>query len=240
LASNTEDCEVTGEAQEKWKKALPSEVDFWQQMIGGTFPNKDWIAGLRQRLAGQTPFPEHLRKYMPTHGCVRLLDVGAGPATVIGLQGAPQDLEIVAIDPLADTYNDLLAKQGLVPAIRTRRGEGERLSELDLGTFDLVYSRNALDHAYEPLKVIREMLSAAKTTGAVFFEGAVNEGCTQSYVGLHQWNFMPTEDGDLIVWQKNNNAHSLRARLGDNFQVRAHAVGANREWYQVEIKVTSF
>jgi hypothetical protein len=149
---------VTVVARENWQANLPEEIEFWRQMIGGTFPNQNWIAGLRHRIAGKHQFPGHLKRYLTPGAATRILDVASGPATTIGPVDAPSPVEIVAIDPLAETYTELLHKAGLQCWNPTRLGEGERLTELGLGTFDLVHSRNALDHAYDPLRVIREML----------------------------------------------------------------------------------
>ena len=215
--------------RDRWQEHLPEEVEFWRQMIDGTFPNADWVAGLRKRIAGEHEFPGHLRGYL--NGAARVLDVGSGPATTLG----PLDgVEIVAIDPLAETYSSLLQKHGLPPWNPTRLGEGERLSALGIGTFDLVYSRNALDHAYDPLLVIKEMVAVCKPTGTVHFEGSVNESVKQNAHGLHQWNFMPLDTGDLVIWQPDNKAVSLRAALGDGVTVKA----AGSHWYQVEVKRT--
>ena len=217
---------------ERWKAGLPSEVNFWRRIINGTYPNREWVAEMRRRVCGQNPFPDHLHRYLDGTSVTRILDVGAGPITILGPIGAPSQIEVVGVDPLADTYNTLLDKQGLVPCNRTLRGEGEHLSELELGLFDLVYSRNALDHAYDPIRAIREMTKLCKASGAVFFEGNVNESCRERGVGLHQWNFMPVDNGDLVVWQMNKKATSLRSALGENLQVQA----SGSKWYKVEIR----
>src|SRR5207245_1005232 len=183
---------------ERWKAGLPSEVAFWRRVIHATFPNREWVADIRQRARGQHSFPDHLHRYLGGRANTRILDVGAGPVTSLGPVGAPNQIEVVAVDPLADAYNQLLDKNGLGPPLhRTLQGEGERLSELGLGLFDLVYSRNALDHAYDPIRAIGEMTKVCKQDGVVFFEGHVNESCRQRGVGLHQWNFMPVDNGDL-------------------------------------------
>src|SRR5215475_10525269 len=109
-----------------------------------------------------------------------------------------------------------LINRALFRATEHWRGEGEHLSGLDLGLFDLVYSRNALDHAYDPIRVTREMTKLCQTSGSVFFEGNVNESCREYGVGLHRWNFMPVDNGDLVVWQMDKTAMSLRSALGEN------------------------
>jgi SAM-dependent methyltransferase len=218
-------------AREQWQAALPEEVEFWRQIISGKFPNQEWVDEMRRRVAGDYPFPGHLAAHLPDRAC-RILDVGSGPATTIGPVGAPPHIEIIAIDPLGDAYGKLLQEAGLTPHLRTLQGEGERLSELGLGLFDLVHSRNALDHAYDPIRVIREMLAVCKPDGVVWLEGSVNESVKQNGDGLHQWNFMPLDNGDLVVWQPDNQATSLQSALGDSVHVKA----SGHDWYKVEIR----
>jgi SAM-dependent methyltransferase len=216
---------------ERWRVALPSEVDFWRGIIYGTFPNREWVNDMKARVRGITPFPEHLLRYLEGKtGSARILDVGSGPVTV--LSGVRDGIEVVAVDPLADDYNRLLDKKGLVPRIRTLRGDGEKISELGLGLFDLVYSRNALDHSYDPIRAIREMLKVCSPAGFVFFEGETNESIREHGIGLHQWNFLPVDNGDLIVWQMDKEALSLRHALGEGADVKA----SGKQSYQVEIK----
>jgi hypothetical protein len=151
---------------------------------------------MRDGAAGRRPFPEHLRCYIDGRANTR---VGAGPVTLIG---PTTNVEIVAIDPLADTYNAMLHDRGITPFLRTRTAEAERLSSAGLGEFDLVFSCNALDHCYDPILAIGEMLAVTKPSGVVFFEGYVNEAINEHEAGLHQWNFMPIDTGDLVIWQR--------------------------------------
>ena len=76
------------------------------------------------------------------------------------------------------------------------------------------------------------MTKVCKQDGVVFFEGHVNESCRQRGVGLHQWNFMPVDNGDLVVWQMDREATSLRRALGDNMLVQA----SGSIEYSVEIR----
>jgi SAM-dependent methyltransferase len=214
---------------QKWQSGLPSEIAFWTRIIDGTYPNPDWVADMRQRISDQYPFPPCLAPFVNHERTTRILDVGAGPQTLIGHAGAPGPVEIVAIDPLADEYNTLLDRYGFKPRVRTRKGEGERLSELGLGRFDIVFSQNALDHTYDPVRVIREMIAVCD--GVLFFAGSANEAVKEQGEGLHQWNFLPVDNGDLVIWQMDGRALSLRSALGDNVQVGA----SGSDWYRVVI-----
>src|SRR4029453_8859818 len=68
--------------------------------------------------------------------------------------------------------------------------------------FDLVYANNSLDHSTDPFVIISNMVGVVRRGGRVILRHARNEGETQRYEGLHQWNF-DVVDNDLVVW---NNA----------------------------------
>ena len=194
----------------------------------------DYNSSLRKRAAGQLAFPKHLEQYLVEERTTRILDVGAGPHSVIGLVGASSPIEIVAIDPLADSYNEMLDSMNIVPSIKTIVGEAERIAEYDFGIFDLVYSRNALDHSYDPVSAIEAMLSVLDPKGAIHLDGSINEGEKQKYGGMHQWNFEPGEDGDLVIWRKSEYV-SLRDQLGSKASVSA--CGTSGGWYNTTIRL---
>ncbi|WP_027180103.1 class I SAM-dependent methyltransferase [Maridesulfovibrio bastinii] len=210
---------------ELWLKNLPEEANYWYGVISG-FPNKQKQAeSFRKKASGELPFPTVLRPFLIKNSETSILDVGAGPHTVIGLAGLKEKIKIVAIDPLADVYNEILSAFNIVPAIMTQQGIAEELDLDNLGQFDLVYSRNAIDHSYNPIKAIENMLLATKKTGTLFIEGAVNEGKRQNYHGLHQWNFLPDEEnGDMLLWNKEVKI-SLRKHFQNKCSIKARRNG---------------
>jgi len=213
----------------KWESGLPSEVEFWAEVADGA--RAEYHENLRRRATGDCPFPSELKPFIPVSGKMRVLDVGAGPQTVVGRSDGPKELEVVAIDPLASHYTEMLARNGIEPLVPTLYGEAEKVDEYGLGLFDITFSRNALDHCYDPLAAIKAMLATIKPTGAVVFVGYVNEGVNENYNGLHQWNFMPTEHGDVIVWNRSR-VVLLSNHLGDAWRV---AATNNNGWYKVVI-----
>jgi hypothetical protein len=53
--------------------------------------------------------------------------------------------------------------------------------------FDIVYARNSIDHTFDPIKCIYNMIFVSKKY--IVLEHKINEGEIESYQGLHQWNF---------------------------------------------------
>jgi SAM-dependent methyltransferase len=215
-----------------WDAHLNDEVGYWQSMIAGTFHNKDWVAGFRRRAAGIDIAPLHLHEFL-TSG-QRVLDVGSGPATVLGgvLNGTP--INITAVDPLANQYMELYSAHEITPLVKPIYGEGERLSQIVSGKYDFVYSRNALDHSYDPMKAIQEMIEVCADGGVVFFENVVNEGYNENYKGLHQWNFMHAS-GDLVIWKHDGSAWLASRELRGFKALNAFVIRDG--WVAVKISV---
>jgi SAM-dependent methyltransferase len=215
-----------------WEKELPSEIGFWEQIISGTHPNQEWCSDFRERASGTRTLPGSLTKYVQEIDPARLkiLDVGSGPHTVLGPNFDGRSIDIVCVDPLADQYNATMQKADITPAIPVIKCDGERLTDLfPANTFHLVYSRNAIDHSYDPALVVQQMVDVCAPGGVVYICGIVNEAVRENFRGLHQWNFMPVE-GDMIVWRPET-VISLKHHLTNTAAVKA----TGGEWYICEI-----
>jgi len=220
---------VTTNVDEAWQAGVPHEIAFWEAVISGKHPKEAIRQEFANRRDGLGQFPRPLTKYLRRGVVNRILDVGSGPISSISPNISGFEIEIVAIDPLADQYNDLMAKHRVGPKIPTISGQAEDLSRY-VGQFDLVHSRNALDHSRAPLHGLREMCRACKPGGAVWLAGHSNEALCTNYKGLHQWNFMPVDSGDLVVWREND-FRSVRKLLAD-----ATVTACGSVWYEVEIR----
>jgi len=200
-----------------WKENLPSEVGYWRSVLDGSHPNQSWVANYRMRIAGIDVAYPRLHKYLDKNP--KILDVGAGPLSGIGAFHKGQPIDIIAIDPLALEYENIFNELSLTPAVKTRYGVAEDLSNFGKDKFDFVYSCNALDHSYDPLLAIKNMFAVCKPGGIIRLETYANEGLHASYWGLHQWNFMQASN-DLVIWNKANDGYLLSHELG---------IGAYRE-----------
>lgn len=220
--------------KEVWESHLNDEVKYWKSMFDGSFHNKDWVAGFRRRVMGIDIAPSHVREWLG-EGC-RILDVGCGPATVLGGFVDGKKLDVTAIDPLANQYNRLYKEHNLCPLISPIYGEAENLSDVVQGKFHFVYSRNALDHSYNPIRAIQNMINICAKGGVVFFENAINEGYKEGYKGLHQWNFMPAS-GELVIWNKEGSAQLLGSELCSACFTSLTAFEIREGWVAVKITV---
>lgn len=196
-------------AQQKrtWDANLDSENEFWTNWLQGQGMTES--EEFRRRIDATTPIQEHLKQLIvaPVGYRIDILDVGAGPVTALGAVWPGCDLRVTAVDPLAAQYNESLERFGVTPPVRTQQGDAEHLlDQFEPESFDIVYSRNALDHSYDPMLGLFNMFVLAKVGGVVRLEQSVNEGKNQQYQGLHQWNF-DVEEGRFVVWNKGKHTY---------------------------------
>jgi SAM-dependent methyltransferase len=186
--------------RERWQRALDSELGFWRRALGDTAASKRRKSLRPDSAWADDPLYARVAEMLP-EGDVHVLDVGAGPATVVPKVHPGRTFHITALDPLADHYNALLDQLGIEPPVRTGPGSGEDLLErVQPASFDLAHAVNSVDHAYDPGLVIRNMLLAVKPGGLVLLRHERNEAVNEHYRGLHQWNFDASE-GDFLLWR---------------------------------------
>jgi SAM-dependent methyltransferase len=195
----------------RWDAGVPKEVTFWESFLETR--GLHWPEDYRARLDPVALLRRDLWPYIEEvpGDTVRILDVGAGPLTVLGKTHPSKRLEITATDPLAPHYDRLLAKHRVLPPVRTVPALAERLTKhFPRDRFDLVTAINCLDHSYNPLRAIREMLAVVKPACCAFLSHSENEAEKQNWEGLHQWNFSAA-DGEFTVRSRRSRINLTRA-----------------------------
>lgn len=195
----------------EWAHGKGDELHFWRHYLatkGDRWPN-----GYAERMNPETPLQELIVRHLdPSLAEVSILDVGAGPLTIVGKRWEGHTVRLTAVDALADDYRQILAELRLEPPVMTDACETERLTErFQPNSFDLVHVRNALDHGYDVLLAIEQMLAVVKVGGRVVMDHFKNEAESQNYEGMHQWN-LAIENGDMLIWNRNER-HSLSRRF---------------------------
>jgi len=189
-----------------WRTRAKSEVDFWAGWLTGAPGTEQWAHDRELRLAPETEIRDPLvRQELERNPAeeISILDVGAGPLTMLGYRYPGKTLTIVPVDPLADDYERLLREAHLEPPIPTIAVAGEALLEhFGSRRFDIAYASNSLDHSADPFTIIYNMVSVGSTGGIVLLRRKTYEGESARYGGLHQWNF-DVAGGNLLLW---NNA----------------------------------
>lgn len=193
----------------KWKEGIKSEIQFWD----GYFKTKgyQWDNDYRNRLTHDLPLQQRPAALLSQQMKVYILDVGAGPLTILGKVFEGKDINIVAVDPLAHEYDKILDKYQVQPLVRTQRIAAEDLiQKFPRNTFDLVFARNCIDHVYNPEKAVLQMLHIVKRGSYVLLEHHPNEAKKENYSGLHQWNFSVSASGDFLISSKFNTVNMTK------------------------------
>jgi len=161
--------------------------------------------------------------------------------TKLGKSHKGQRLDIVAVDPLAPFYTAIAKKYGVARPVETMQGFAEALTTIfEPESFDLTYCINALDHSFDPLLGIEEMLLVTKVGGKVVLNHYENEALSQEHGGLHQWNFTE-RSGDFIIWndEKEINVTTHFGQCARTVTVRERATDRKPDKMLVSLYKTS-
>lgn len=184
----------------KWSEGVPSEASFWSMWL--RTKGAEWPDDFRFRLDPDSQISAFVGSLLPDRSAPQILDVGAGPMTCLGKKSGGRTLLITACDPLAPIYTELLNSAEVNPIVRTEQAFAEDLSLFyDINRFDIVHCRNALDHSFDPLRGVQEMLLVTAMGGYVVLEHAADEAEHARYDGLHQWNFN-VENDRFVIWNR--------------------------------------
>jgi SAM-dependent methyltransferase len=185
-------------ALESWRGGVAYEREFWTNWFATQ--GLSWPEEYASRMQPQPMADWHAAMLPP--GPARVLDVGAGPITKAGTFVPGREVAIIAVDPLADIYAEIIAASGATVPLATQFAFGEDISaRFDADSFDLILCTNALDHAIAPLWCLIEMLIVARQGASIILQHGVNEAEAENYTGFHQWNFSD-EDGHFIIWNR--------------------------------------
>lgn len=191
---------------DKWQREIPSEIFYWEYLIK---TKKDWYTeNFAERINPNATLQDILLKYIDkSQAKNKILDVGAGPLTSINKKNKYVEVEIYPIDPLADEYYKILKKYNIQPLVRTQQSNGEKLTDkFNENTFDISYSSNAIDHSYNPIKFIEQMIKVTKKKHFIILQIIEKEGGNENWSGLHQWNLFVNKK---ILWLQGKKARKI-------------------------------
>lgn len=232
----------------RWRPGMAQEVAYWggkiAEVVSGVGP---YARGFPIRLDPALPLSPLIGEAVDPstceHGVISVLDVGSGPAPIVGRWWGDTPVRVTSLDPLAPQYAVLLEAAGIEPTVAVRAGQVETLLD-DIGTerFDVVWMCNALDHSEDAVAGVRNLVKAAKPGGAVVLSHVENEGEHAQYGGLHHWNITLDGDRPRLWWRGGElwldewvgdvaTVESAARRDGDWIDVvlRRPAVGATRQ-----------
>lgn len=183
-----------------WRAGLAEEAQFWAQALANR--GQGWNrAEYEERTNPSLELQSELRDLIAAApgATVRIIDVGSGPLTRVGRIWEERKVEITAVDPLAEEYQKILKELNVNAPVIPIRAEGERLrDQFPEDQFDMAYASNCLDHSYDPIAAIKEMVAVVKPSSCVYLWHFANAGSQERYQGLHQWNFTANR-GDMNI-----------------------------------------
>ena len=206
-----------------WSAGIEYEVKFWKDWL--TTSGGRWPGDFQSRMELTTvvvPYLFDIIKDIPRDD-IHILDVGAGPVTSIGYAYPGKDLFVTAIDPLAEIYQKLYEEISILPPLRTEFGMAEDLTSYFANKgFDVVHCRNALDHSFDPLRGIKQMIQVAADDGAIILSHHNDEAEREKYNGFHHFNFR-IENKELIIWDKSRRINVNRELESEALRFEAGA-----------------
>jgi SAM-dependent methyltransferase len=198
-------------SETRWKWNIKSEIRFWDKCVRTN--GLIWPEEYKLRIDPGLPLQEEIILLLPNKDEIAILDVGAGPLTYIGKVYDKAKINIIAVDPLADEYDKILNKYGVIPAVRTIKLDAEKLtSKFPNDQFDFVFARNCIDHSYSPEQSVLEMIKVVKRNHYVYLKHKPNEAIKEDWQGLHQWN-LSSDNGDFIISSK-----ELKINFSDKYK----------------------
>jgi SAM-dependent methyltransferase len=196
---------LTPQLFQAYQNGLIAESNFWKNWFeqkGGEF-KWDYDARTDSNAPIDTRFLNKFKDVISQRKTLKVMDVGSGPISAINnlrFQFPNTEIRLFPIDPLANKYREYLSLAGLDMQITPPiSGLGEILSDLGENGFDLIYSRNAIDHSNDPVVVIFQIINLLKEGSYAYLEHAENEAEWENYDGTHHWNFTEV-DGHFIIW----------------------------------------
>jgi ubiquinone/menaquinone biosynthesis C-methylase UbiE len=188
----------------EWEKNIDSEIRFWNDWLLSR--GLEWKDDYNYRMNPLSEVNGFFKSVLETKNVNKdysILDVGAGPITILGKYYNGIKLNITAVDALAKFYDKLNWLDNR-PEIITQYCETEELDNTFANDmFDMVYARNTLDHHYDAPLAIKKMMQVAKIGGTIVLSHSENEATKHNWHGLHKWNFSIYNNDMKIVSQQN-------------------------------------
>ena len=194
-------------ADAQWRSCLLDEIRFWYQHISGA---RDWYARFIDDIKTNRPgslfynfeYANLLEHFADSE--IHVLDLGCGPLLTLGRNWPGRQLKFTRYDALGCVYEKLLTKLNLdAEPLRSITGQAERAAEqFGPNSFHFAFSRNALDHCYDPMKVIQGMYQVLTDGGVILLRHFENEAVYGQYHGLHKWNFSIRDDRPILWSQR--------------------------------------
>jgi SAM-dependent methyltransferase len=228
LASHAEtNCES---GKQVWDANLNDEITFWKKWIQNDEFNLPEDVG---RTKTNQPFKSEIEAAIAScpRDHVDILEIGCGPASEMGCRtNTGKAFSVTYCDPLAGEYEKMWAVKKLAMPHQIKAIEVEQLDKHFLpDSFDVAYACNCLDHSFDPLAGIKNIVSLLRAGGKFFLRSRIREGIKEKYVGLHQWNFY-FENDFLMLSDRHGNAVNVTDAVSKSAKMVQHNADYENNW----------
>ncbi len=193
----------------RWLQGIKSELKYWDGYIAtkgyGDIDDFNAYTAVKRPFVYDNIFSQKNTSF---------IDVGSGPFSTCGTCTTKTNLQFIAVDMMAPIYSAIKEKYNLQTEVTPQFTIVERLaSQFGLEQFDIVHMSNSLDHTFDPMAGIWQLLGVCKVNGTVILEHHQNEAEAAAYDGLHQWN-CTLQNGKFEIWNRETTI-DVASELGD-------------------------
>jgi len=208
--------------------ALGTEMAFWDEESKKD-RQKEWMQPMHSDIK---PAIEEIKKVFNEK--IVVLELGPGPRSRLTEGFREQLFDLVAIDPLADTYKKHLGGNEFLV-----HGYGETVDKLfSPESFHMTYASNSLDHSKDPFLCFQNMISLTKVNGYIMVQGGIKEGSRANWLGLHKHN-MWIEGEDLFCCSRYGIPVNLNTGCPIEFVASRHALIEGYPWFSITYRRVS-
>lgn len=199
------------------RAGFDDELAFWDEQISG---KGQYSAGVLIRLDLTRQPPEYRYDFEPLilqlgresgrfDPMPIVLDVGSGPASIFSYGAAQGRFRLVAADPLASEYVEILRKYGYQTTSDMIPTGGEDLGRhLSPHSCDFSWSYNAIDHAEDPGRVFDQMVLVTRPGGVIAIQVFENEATAANWGDCISIIFQVTGPAGWFVRRRGSHACS--------------------------------
>ena len=186
------------------ERNIASEIYSYESLF--FIKKKDPIGFLESCRRNDNAFPEgiinvvlNLRDNIFKVKSLFTLEIGSGPNSNLSYWVDKGLLRVIAIDPLADIYKNIMKKLNCKYPITPIKIQAEELMKYFKGElFHIIFAQNSLDHVEDPLLCFKNAYNLLKKRGLLFVCSNVKEGTRKSWLGMHKFDIY-VENNELFL-----------------------------------------
>lgn len=214
----------------KWFTGIEDELNFWNDYMDtqGDIYKDDYeeTVSINKKFVLEKDIDQ---KYYGKK--FKFIDVGSGPFSRCGMVTEKVQMDFVAADPLAEAYNMMKKAKQIDNGVVVYTAFVEFLDrKYGKNAFDMVHMSNSLDHCFDALCGIYQLIYICKIGGKVILRHAENEAERSEYGGFHQWNLsVHNKENSFVIWRGNQRIDIVK-KLGEYVDVYIYPDQKERDW----------